>query len=159
MTKFTKSSRLDKSDAENVNGRGEEAPLPFSPRLHGDLLSSSLLAFLRRWNAYGYQLVQELGKAGLASFDSTTVYRTLRQLERAGLVSSFWDTSASGPARRMYALTKAGEAVLDVWLDLFGRYQKVLHSALDSLDNLNRPADTPAETSEAEGLTNGGTDA
>ncbi len=159
MTKFTKSSRLDKAGAANVNGRGEEAAPPFSPRLHGDLLSSSLLAFLRRWNAYGYQLVQELGKAGLASFDSTTVYRTLRQLERAGLVSSFWDTSASGPARRMYALTKAGEAVLDVWLDLFGRYQEVLHSALDSLDNLNRPADTPAETSEAEGQINGGTDA
>jgi poly-beta-hydroxybutyrate-responsive repressor len=116
---------------------------PFSPRLHGDLLSSSLLAYLRRWNAYGYQLVQELSKAGLASFDSTTVYRTLRQLERAGLVSSFWDTSESGPARRMYALTKAGEAVLDVWLDLFGRYQKVLHSALDSLENLNRPSDAP----------------
>jgi PadR family transcriptional regulator, regulatory protein PadR len=121
------------------NGRSAESP--FSPRLHGDLLSSSLLAYLRRWNAYGYQLVQELAKAGLASFDSTTVYRTLRQLERAGLVSSFWDTSESGPARRMYALTQAGEAMLDVWLELFGRYQQVLHSALNSLDNLNRPGD------------------
>lgn len=133
-----------------VNGRGpNDKATPFSPRLHGDLLSSSLLAFLRRWNAYGYQLVQELTKAGLANFDSTTVYRTLRQLERAGLVSSFWDTSESGPARRMYALTKAGEAVLDVWLELFGRYQKVLHSALDSLDNLNRPDDELPD--EAEG--------
>jgi hypothetical protein len=45
----------------------------------------------------------------------------------------------------MYALTKAGEAVLDVWLDLFGRYQKVLHSALDSLENLNRPSDAPVK--------------
>jgi len=135
-----------------VNGRGSNnKATPFSPRLHGDLLSSSLLAFLRRWNAYGYQLVQELCKAGLASFDSTTVYRTLRQLERAGLVSSFWDTSESGPARRMYALTKAGEAVLDVWLELFGRYQKVLHSALDSLDNLNRPdAELPSEVEGAQ---------
>jgi hypothetical protein len=44
----------------------------------------------------------------------------------------------------MYALTKAGDAVLDVWLDLFGRYQKVLHSALDSLENLNRPSEAPA---------------
>jgi poly-beta-hydroxybutyrate-responsive repressor len=128
------------AESAGTNGR---APNPFSPRLHGDLLSSSLLAYLRRWNAYGYQLVQELSKAGLASFDSTTVYRTLRQLERAGLVSSFWDTSESGPARRMYALTKAGEAVLDVWLDLFGRYQKVLHSALDSLENLNRTSEAP----------------
>jgi poly-beta-hydroxybutyrate-responsive repressor len=144
----------------SVNGRGPDKTPPFSPRLHGDLLSSSLLAFLRRWNAYGYQLVQELGKAGLASFDSTTVYRTLRQLERAGLVSSFWDTSTSGPARRMYALTKAGEAVLDVWVELFGRYQKVLHSALDSLDNLNRPADEGTGGAEgAEEPQKGGTDA
>lgn len=144
----------------SANGRGPDKTAPFSPRLHGDLLSSSLLAFLRRWNAYGYQLVQELGKAGVASFDSTTVYRTLRQLERAGLVSSFWDTSASGPARRMYALTKAGEAVLDVWLELFGRYQKVLHSALDSLDNLNRPADERAGGADgAEEPQEGGTDA
>jgi PadR family transcriptional regulator PadR len=118
-----------------ANGGHEE---PMQPRLTGDLLTSSLLAFLRRWNAYGYQLVQELANAGLPKFDSTTVYRTLRQLERAGLVSSFWDTSESGPARRMYSLTKAGEAFLDLWLDLFGRYQKILHSALDSLDNSDR---------------------
>ena len=115
---------------------GDDEPL--QPRLTGDLLSSSLLAFLRRWNAYGYQLVRELAKSGLPTFDSTTVYRTLRQLERAGLVSSFWDTSESGPARRMYSLTKAGETFLDLWLDLFGRYQKILHSALDSLDNFDR---------------------
>ncbi len=132
------------------NGRmANGAAGAFSPRLHGDLLSSSLLAFLRRWNAYGYQLVQELAKSGLAQFDSTTVYRTLRQLERAGLVSSFWDMSESGPARRMYALTKAGETVLDLWVDLFGRYQKVLNSALDSLDNFKDDADNGTAT-EAE---------
>src|SRR2546428_7849784 len=123
---------------------GKPVGSPFSPRLHGDLLSSSLLAYLRRWNAYGYQLVQELGKAGLASFDSTTVYRTLRQLERAGLVSSFWDTSESGPARRMYALTKAGETFLDIWIDLFGRYQKVLNSALDKFENFDQSEDNVA---------------
>src|SRR5947208_15559664 len=84
-----------KNPEKDAARNGKPASSPFSPRLHGDLLSSSLLAYLRRWNAYGYQLVQELAKAGLASFDSTTVYRTLRQLERAGLVSSFWDTSES----------------------------------------------------------------
>ena len=102
----------------------------FRPRLHGDLLSSTLLAFLRNWSAYGYQLVQELAKAGLPAFDSATVYRTLRQLERAGLVSSFWDTSTSGPARRMYSLTKAGEAVLSLWVDVLSHYQSVLQRAL-----------------------------
>lgn len=126
------------------------------PRLHGDLLTSSLLAFLRRWNAYGYQLVQELAKSGLPSFDPTTVYRTLRQLERAGLVSSFWDTSESGPARRMYSLTKAGEAFLDLWLELFGRYQKILHSALNSLDNLDRKSPEGATAAAEEGSSEGG---
>ena len=116
--------------------RDEKGP---EPRLTGDMLTSSLLAFLRRWNAYGYQLVQSLKEAGVIGFDSTTVYRTLRQLERAGLVSSFWDTSESGPARRMYSLTKAGETFLDLWLDLFGRYQRILHSALDSLENYRSP--------------------
>jgi poly-beta-hydroxybutyrate-responsive repressor len=138
-------------DAFKDSGAPENGQTPFQPRLTGDLLSSSLLAYLRRWNAYGYQLVQELGKSGLPSFDSTTVYRTLRQLEKAGLVSSFWDTSESGPARRMYSLTAAGEAFLDLWLDLFGRYQKILHSALDSLDNFDRTADGGAAPGSPEG--------
>ncbi len=127
------------ADTENIRRRGSRGNgAGPQPRLHGDLLTSSLLAYLRRWNAYGYQLVQELAKSGLPNFDSATVYRTLRQLERAGLVSSFWDTSESGPARRMYSLTKAGEAFLDLWLDLFGRYQRILQSALSSLENLGQ---------------------
>ncbi len=105
------------------------------PRLHGDLLASSLLAFLRNWPAYGYQLVRELGDAGLPAFDSATVYRTLRQLERSGFVSSFWDTSESGPARRMYSLTKAGDAFLNLWLDVLSHYQNILQSALNSYEN------------------------
>jgi poly-beta-hydroxybutyrate-responsive repressor len=120
-----------------------------APRLKGDLLSSSLLAYLRQWNAYGYQLVRELGKAGMENFDSTTVYRTLRQLEKAGLVSSFWDTSESGPARRMYAITNAGETFLDLFLDVFTRYQKILQSALNSLDNLDSSAEREASNSRS----------
>jgi len=143
-----KGTNVTKDNQDNSRADDDETrETPFRPRLHGDLLASSLLAFLHRWNAYGYQLVQELARAGLPAFDSTTVYRTLRQLERTGLVSSFWDTSESGPARRMYSLTKTGETFLNLWLDLFGRYQNILHSALDSLDNLDRSpgGDQPPE--------------
>lgn len=119
-----------------------------TPRLTGDFLSSSLLAYLRQWNAYGYQLVQELGKAGMENFDSTTVYRTLRHLEKTGLVSSFWDTSKSGPARRMYAITKAGDTFLDLFMDVFTRYSKILQSALHSLDNFDSSADHGASNSQ-----------
>ena len=108
-------------------------PADKAPRLHGEMLSTSLLAFLKNWNAYGYELSQKLKESGLPQFDNGTVYRTLRQLEGAGLVSSFWDTSESGPARRMYSLTKAGDIFLSGWIDALQNYQNVLRSALDGL--------------------------
>lgn len=113
------------------------------PRLHGELLSTSLLAFLKGWNAYGYQLAQKLSAAGLPESDSGTVYRTLRQLEKTGMVSSFWDTSESGPARRMYSLTKAGELFLSGWIDVLKNYQDILQTALAGLVP---PADEPGDT-------------
>lgn len=100
------------------------------PRLHGELLSTSLLAFLKNWSAYGYQLSQQMAKAGLPEFDSGTVYRTLRQLEKSGFVSSAWDTSESGPARRMYSLTVAGDIFLAGWIETLQNYQKVMQQAL-----------------------------
>jgi poly-beta-hydroxybutyrate-responsive repressor len=124
-------SRRQEADSEGENSHRQ-------PRLHGDLLASSLLAFLRNWPAYGYQLVRELSQAGLPAFDSATVYRTLRQLERTGMVSSFWDTTESGPARRMYSLTKTGEAFLNLWLDVLSHYQNILQSTLSSYENLQK---------------------
>lgn len=104
-----------------------------APRLHGELLSNSLLAFLKGYDAYGYQLAQRLAQSGMPQFDSGTVYRTLRQLEKTGLVSSFWDTSESGPARRMYSLTKAGDIFLNGWIEVLQNYQKMLNAALATL--------------------------
>ncbi|HXK33430.1 MAG TPA: helix-turn-helix transcriptional regulator [Dehalococcoidia bacterium] len=119
-----------------TNGARAESPF----RLHGDLLTTTLLAFLRNWNAYGYQLAQKLAEAGLPAFDSGTVYRTLRQLERAGFVSSFWDTSESGPARRMYSLTRAGEIFLSGWIEVLGKYQAVLQETLAGMEGVDAAA-------------------
>jgi PadR family transcriptional regulator, regulatory protein PadR len=132
------------SDQEPQAGAGLT---PF--RMHGDLLTTTLLAFLRNWNAYGYQLAQQLASAGLPAFDSGTVYRTLRQLERTGLVSSFWDTSESGPARRMYSLTKAGDLFLSSWIDVLGRYQAVLQKTIQGFEGESGGADA-AEASQPE---------
>lgn len=119
---------VTRKDAEQP----EQPEVPF--RMHGDLLTTTLLAFLRNWNAYGYQLSQQLAQAGLPAFDSGTVYRTLRQLEKTGLVSSFWDTSESGPARRMYSLTKAGDVFLSGWIDVLSRYQAVLQKTISDIE-------------------------
>ena len=109
------------------------------PRLHGEMLATSLLAFLKGCSAYGYQLNQQLNESGLPESDSGTVYRALRQLETNGFVSSFWDTSEQGPARRMYSLTAAGDMFLRTWLDALNRYQEVLTGALERFEAAAQP--------------------
>lgn len=66
--------------------------------------------------AHGYAIVGELAQLGITngSVDVGQVYRTLRDLEEAGQVSSSWMTG-TGAARRDYRLTEAGAAALDEW--------------------------------------------
>jgi hypothetical protein len=48
--------------------------------------------------------------------DPGMLYRTLRQFEQEGLVTSSWDTSGHGPARRVYQITDAGHKYLEWWI-------------------------------------------
>lgn len=96
-------------------------------RMPKNFLASWLLLLLRNWSAHGYQLIQTLTAMGLGLVDPATVYRTLRQLESEGLIVSAWDPKASGPARRMYSLTEAGEEYLSLWSRQLEQYQTVLN--------------------------------
>ena len=49
---------------------------------------------------------------GFETMNPGTMYRALRQMEKDGVVESSWETSRGGAARRMYAITDAGEAYL-----------------------------------------------
>lgn len=109
---------MDKTTADQSEGDLGRMPKNF--------LSSWLLLLLRNWSAHGYQLIQTLTAMGLGLVDAPTVYRTLRQLESEGLIESTWDPKVSGPARRMYTLTDAGEEYLAVWARQLGQYQSVL---------------------------------
>lgn len=54
-------------------------------------------------------------RMGLHRPDTGAIYRTLQQLETDGAVVSEWDTSGSGPARKVYRLTPAGWEQLEQW--------------------------------------------
>ncbi|MDK2847329.1 MAG: PadR family transcriptional regulator, regulatory protein PadR [Desulfuromonadales bacterium] len=73
--------------------------------------------------AHGYQLAGELPEHAIGEtvIDRGALYRTLRQLEAAGYVSSDWDVSGAGPARRLYRLTPPGEEFLSHWANLIER--------------------------------------
>jgi DNA-binding PadR family transcriptional regulator len=75
-----------------------------------------VLAMLAR-ETYGYAILGRLEEMHISNgpLDVGLVYRTLRDLERDGLVSSSWAEESAGPRRRAYQLTAAGYAALDDW--------------------------------------------
>lgn len=91
-----------------------------------DFLAACLLLLLRHWSMHGYRLMQQLVTLGFAALDPGTVYRTLRQLERDGLIRSHWDLGEAGPARRTYELTEAGELFLRTWAHGLEQYRRML---------------------------------
>jgi DNA-binding MarR family transcriptional regulator len=50
-----------------------------------------------------------------------TMTRIVRALEEDGLVTSEWDDSLPGPAKRTYELTDAGRRVLEQWTEALAR--------------------------------------
>jgi PadR family transcriptional regulator PadR len=85
-----------------------------------------ILLSLREWNSYGYELMERAAAFGFEAMNPGTLYRTLRQMEKEGIVESTWETSRGGPARRMYTITDAGRAYLDFWAKSLEQYQKTM---------------------------------
>jgi PadR family transcriptional regulator, regulatory protein PadR len=85
----------------------------------------ALLLLLRERPAHGYDLLERLPElTGEARVEMGNLYRLMRGLEEEGLVSSEWDASSPGPAKRCYALTADGERLLDHWVEALRRSQE-----------------------------------
>lgn len=86
------------------------------------------LVLLAQGRAHGYAVISELEEMGIAgdSVDIGQVYRTLRELEDARLVTSSWSSQAAGPQRRDYELTDAGYAALDEWAAVMKERERLI---------------------------------
>ena len=85
---------------------------------------------LRQWNSYGYELMVETAAVREDAINPGTLYRTLRQMEKNGDIESTWDTTKTGPARRMHSITDAGEAYLDLWVASLRQSQRHMDAFL-----------------------------
>ncbi len=95
-----------KNDTEPA--RSKEAGLP--PRgTPKNYLMAWLLVMLKGYQLHGYEIMKALKENFAVVSDPGTVYRALRQLERDGYITSWWDPKEQGPARRVYTLTDAGQ--------------------------------------------------
>lgn len=83
-------------------------PERVSAALPKNFVRPCILLLLRERAAHGYDLLERLAPLGFDREDPGRLYRSLRALEKEGLVRSAWERSASGPDRRTYELTRAG---------------------------------------------------
>ncbi len=88
-------------------------------------MEPALLLLLREQPTHGYDLLERLPElTGEQRVEMGNLYRLLRGLEDEGIVTSEWDSSSPGPAKRRYALTKAGTHLLDQWAEALRRSQE-----------------------------------
>ncbi len=106
----------------------------------GNLLGL-ILAVLETAPLHGYGIAREIETRSFdaLSFGEGTLYPALRVLEQDGYVVSSWDTSGSGPARKVYRLTPEGTMELARVRDAWNQYSKAVGHVLGGLP-ITRPA-------------------
>ena len=101
-----------------------------------------MLAMLARGETYGYAVLGRLEEMRVSNgpLDVGLVYRSLRDLERDGLVSSTWAEESAGPRRRAYLLTDDGTRALDDWAVVMRERARLIGEFnADYLEAISRP--------------------
>jgi poly-beta-hydroxybutyrate-responsive repressor len=88
-----------------------------------------LLMLKEKGGSYGYDLLGNLADYAFTDgeIEKAVLYRTLRRLEENGHIRSGWETSAPGPARRVYTLTRDGERHLQQWAQVLAKVAGSMH--------------------------------
>ncbi|MCW3054928.1 MAG: ywzG [Chthonomonadales bacterium] len=90
-----------------------------------------VLTILKDTPQHGYGVAREIERrSGSAlQFKEGTLYPALHALERDGLIAGTWETSESGPPRKVYAITPAGRTEL-------AKRTRVWHDFSSAIDRL-----------------------
>jgi PadR family transcriptional regulator PadR len=98
------------------------------------LVELCVMAALRDEEAYGYQIVEKLGRIAGLEVTESTVYPLLARLARDRCVSVRTAPSPSGPPRRYYRLSEAGERRLremtDHWQSIQNSVNRITQGAV-----------------------------
>lgn len=90
------------------------------------MLAPFVLLAVSMQRAHGYAIEEYLRALGLFGITMSTLYRTLRQMEKDGHLESTWEPGPTGPARRVYSLTEAGRTWLDGSAAMLDAYRQTI---------------------------------
>jgi len=115
-------------------------------------LRATLLLLIGEAPAHGYDLLEQVAQLGLGKVDPGGLYRALRVMERDGLVSSSWEHSSAGPARRTYNLLPDGTDWLHAWAGALRESHRYLSIYLSRYDRIiaRQPESGPIGTEAAQ---------
>lgn len=90
------------------------------------VLEGCVLAVILRGETYGYEILQELEKAGFDSLQEGTLYPVLTRLEKRGYISCRKAKSPFGPIRKYYSVSEDGTKYFEEFII---NYDKVTQAA------------------------------
>jgi PadR family transcriptional regulator, regulatory protein PadR len=91
-----------------------------------DFLAPFVLLAVSLQRSHGYVIEDYLRALGLFGITMSTLYRTLRQMEKDGFLESTWEPGPTGPARRVYTITDAGHVWLDSSASMLNAYRNTI---------------------------------
>ena len=112
------------------------AQCPCSGRNLDKLIQPAVLAILAQKALHGYRIDQSLSDMPMFKGhepDNTGVYRFLNAMEERGLLTSAWDMSDSGPAKKLFDLTTKGRECLAKWVATLREYRQQIGELLEHL--------------------------
>jgi DNA-binding PadR family transcriptional regulator len=103
----------------------------------GRWLEPFLLVLIEEEGAYGGALIARLNELCLApnGVDVGMAYRTLRELEGEGLMTSEW-VADDGAPRRAYRLTPTGRQALAEWVAVMRERGRLVEAFLEEAERL-----------------------
>ena len=96
-----------------------------------------ILNIIRRGPIHGSEIHKILKDNYELNVPKPVVYMILRKLEELGLVISEWQTSGSGPVKRVYQLTDDGFDLLKDSLPKLEKLRLLLEGLISDLNNLD----------------------
>lgn len=93
-----------------------------------------LLTLFNQDGIHGYEIgkiVRGYLENTVAGLNLAGLYRHLNMLEKRGMVTSDWDVSGKGPAKRRYYMTAAGKECLWRWIGTLSNQMALIDKFFD----------------------------
>lgn len=109
------------------------------------VLDTCLLALIAERPRYGYEFVEALAARGLRLVSEGSIYPLLSRLQRAGMVTTYHEPSASGPPRKYYRLSPQGMAELAAGQQMWKEFADAVGRVLDPASTDETVSPSPQE--------------